>query len=59
MNNAPPPYPGMPRWAKVFGVVALTLGALFVTVHLMGGGFRHHGFADHGAESAASDGGTR
>jgi hypothetical protein len=33
----------MPRWVKVFGLVALALLALFLVVHLAGGGM--HG--DH------------
>ena len=26
----PPPYPGAPRWAKVFGIIALVVVLLFV-----------------------------
>ena len=26
----PPPYPGTPRWAKVFGIIALVVILLFV-----------------------------
>ena len=26
----PPPYPGTPRWVKVFGIIALVLVLLFV-----------------------------
>lgn len=28
----------MPRWVKIFGFVALALLALFIVVHLAGGG---------------------
>lgn len=29
---AEPPYPGTPRWAKVFGIVVLVVVALFLIV---------------------------
>lgn len=38
-ENPPPP---TPRWVKVFGVVALVLMALFVILHLAGGGSGGH-----------------
>ena len=38
-----PAYPGTPRWVKVLGAVALALTAVFLLVHLAGGGFHHHG----------------
>ena len=30
----------MPRWVKVFGLIALVLVAVFFVVHLAGGGMR-------------------
>jgi predicted RNA-binding protein with PUA-like domain len=33
---------GTPRWVKVFLVVAIALVALFVVVHLAGGGMGNH-----------------
>ena len=35
--------PGVPRWVRVFGAVAVVLVVLFVVLHLAGGGFRGHG----------------
>lgn len=37
-DRAPP----MPRWVRVFGVVAILLVATFIVVHLAGGGFHGH-----------------
>ena len=34
---------GMPRWVKVFGLVALVLVVAFLVMHLAGGGLGHHG----------------
>jgi hypothetical protein len=34
---------GMPRWVKVFGIVAILLVLVFVGFHLAGGGFGGHG----------------
>lgn len=34
--------PAMPRWVKVFGVIAAILVVVFLVVHLMGGGFHGH-----------------
>lgn len=31
-----------PRWVKVFGAIAVALIAVFLIVHLMGGGFHGH-----------------
>lgn len=31
----------MPRWVKVFGIVALVVAAVFIGMHLAGGGLRH------------------
>jgi hypothetical protein len=36
-----PPYPGTPRWVKVFGIIALVLILLFVIMMLTGRGGRH------------------
>ena len=33
-----PPYPGAPRWVKVFGIVAVVLVLVVVVVLLVGGG---------------------
>ncbi|PYQ53808.1 MAG: hypothetical protein DMF78_08045 [Acidobacteria bacterium] len=32
-----------PRWVKVFAIVAVVLGLLFVIVHLAGHGLGNHG----------------
>ena len=37
----PPPYPGIPRWVKVFGIIAIGLVLLFVIVVLTGVGGPH------------------
>lgn len=34
---------GVPRWVYGFGIIAILLGLLFVILHLVGGGFGHHG----------------
>ncbi|MFI7413588.1 hypothetical protein ACIBU0_33495 [Streptomyces sp. NPDC049627] len=35
--------PGMPRWGKVFGIVAAAALILaFVLMHIIGGGMGHH-----------------
>jgi hypothetical protein len=36
-----PPYPGTPRWVKVFGIIALGLVLLVVILLLTGGPGRH------------------
>ena len=33
---------GMPRWVKVFGIIAIVLVLVFVIVHLAGGGLGGH-----------------
>lgn len=33
---------GTPRWVKVFGIIAIILGLVFVIVHLAGGGLGGH-----------------
>lgn len=35
-----------PRWVRVFGAVAALFFAVFVVLHLLGGGLRHHGLPD-------------
>jgi hypothetical protein len=30
--------PGMPRWVKVSGIIAIALALLFISMHLFGGG---------------------
>lgn len=32
-----PPYPGTPRWAKVFGIIALVVALLFVILMITRG----------------------
>lgn len=34
--------PAMPRWVKIFALIALSLLVLFVIVHLAGGGMGNH-----------------
>ena len=38
-DEGPPP---APRWVRIFGLVAIALIAMFLIVHLAGGGFRNH-----------------
>jgi hypothetical protein len=40
-----PPYPGTPRWAKVFGIIAIVVVLLVVAVMVIGGG--EHGPGRH------------
>ncbi|MEO8549391.1 MAG: hypothetical protein ABI678_05445 [Kofleriaceae bacterium] len=42
MSNQDEKSPTTPRWVKVFGAVALVVIAVFLVVHLMGGGFHGH-----------------
>jgi hypothetical protein len=42
-----PPYPGTPRWVKVFGIIALVLVLLFVFL-MFTRGPGGHGLGDHG-----------
>ena len=57
----PPTYPttGAPRWVKVLGLVLLVCAALFVILHLLGGGGDHgpgrHGFDGQTPSSSASE----
>ena len=41
----PPPYPGAPRWVKVFGIIVIVVVLLVVAMMLIGGG--EHGPARH------------
>jgi len=47
--SQPRPYPGMPRWVKVVGIVAVALALAFVILHLTGQGLGSH--MHHGVES--------
>jgi hypothetical protein len=38
-----PPYPGAPRWVKVFGIIVVGLTLLVVLTRLAGGGHGGHG----------------
>jgi hypothetical protein len=45
-RGAPPPGSiGPPPWVRAFGAIAALLFAVFVALHLRGGGFGHHGSA--------------
>jgi hypothetical protein len=33
---------GIPRWVKVFAIVAAILAMAFIVMHLSGGGMMHH-----------------
>ena len=48
-----PPYPGTPRWVKVFGIIVISVVLLVVAMMLIGGG--EHGPARH--TPSADDGG--
>lgn len=39
----PPPYPGTPRWVKVFGIIVLVVVLLFVVLLFTRGPHRGHG----------------
>ena len=49
---APSPYPGTPRWVKVFGIIAIVLLLLVVILVLAGGG-GPHGPGRHASSSEA------
>jgi uncharacterized membrane protein len=53
----PPPYPGTPRWVKVFGIIVLVLVLLFVVgMFIAGGGHgpgRHAPSGDAGVQGPA------
>jgi hypothetical protein len=40
-----PPYPGTPRWVKVFGIIVIVVVLLGVVIMLIGGG--EHGPGRH------------
>lgn len=48
-HDAAPPRTGMPRWVKVFGIVALALVLLFAVVSFTGIG-GDHGPGRHGGD---------
>ena len=54
----PPVHPGAPRWVKVLAFISLALVAVFVVVHLAGGGFRHHGHLGIEAPTGAAEKGA-
>ena len=37
----PPPYPGTPRWVKVFGIIVAVVVLLFIVVMMVGDGGEH------------------
>ena len=41
----PPPYPGTPRWVKVFGIIVIVAVLLVVAMMFIGGG--EHGPGRH------------
>ncbi len=41
----PPPYPGTPRWVKVFGIIVIVVVLLVVAMMFIGGG--EHGPGRH------------
>ena len=56
-----PPYPGVPRWVKVSGIVGIVLVLLVIIVALTGGHGpgRHTPFGDHGAHTPPIEHGTQ
>jgi hypothetical protein len=46
-----PPYPGTPRWVKVFGIIAIVVVLLVVAMMFVGGG--EHGPGRHTASGEA------
>ena len=52
MTNRPP-YPGTPRWVKVFGIVVIVVVLLVVAIMLIIGG--EHGPARHTSSVAAGN----
>jgi hypothetical protein len=49
-----PPYPGTPRWVKVFGIIVIVVVLLVVVIMFIGGGEhgpgRHTSFGDSGGQ---------
>jgi hypothetical protein len=53
----PPPYPGTPRWVKVFGIIVIVLVLLVVALMFIGGEHgpgRHTPSGDAGGQGAPS-----
>jgi len=49
----PPPYPGTPRWVKVFGIIFLVVVLVFVILHFTRGPGGHtspSGVTEHGVQ---------
>jgi hypothetical protein len=53
-----PPYPGTPRWVKVFGIIVIVVALLVAAVMFIGGGEhgpgRHTQSGDAGGQVAPS-----
>jgi hypothetical protein len=47
-----PPYPGTPRWVKVFGIIVIVVVLLVVAMMFIGG---KHGPGRHAPSGAAGD----
>lgn len=56
-----PPYPGMPRWVKVSGIIALAVVLLVIIIIFTGehGPGRHSPFRDPGADRLPMEHGTQ
>jgi hypothetical protein len=52
-----PPYPGTPRWVKVFGIIALVVVLLFVILLFTRG--PHRGPGDHTRPSSVTEHGVQ
>jgi hypothetical protein len=54
----PPPYPGTPRWVKVFGIIVIVAVLLVVAMMFIGGGEhgpgRHTPSGDAGGQVSSS-----
>jgi hypothetical protein len=48
-----PPYPGTPRWVKVFGIIVIIVVLLVVAIMFIGGG--KHGPGRHAQSGDAGD----
>jgi ABC-type transporter Mla subunit MlaD len=51
-----PPYPGTPRWVKVFGIIAIVVVLLFVIMLLTGHGPGRHTPSGHASGQVPSSG---
>ena len=49
-----PPYPGTPRWVKVFGIIAIVLVLLIVIMLLSGHGPGRHTPSGHAGSQPSS-----